>query len=118
MRQKAADTAGSVALSPRPRDTARAAPENFDRRRTLSKTHVLDPAPSAETAQARVFESLLQAERAELLELARAGEALTDSDATDSPRYPGQIQTRLDEIHGLLRALRGRFPHPAPGFEG
>jgi hypothetical protein len=76
----------------------------------------LDPAQSAEIAQARAFERLLQAERAELQELARA--IVPDSSGADSTENLTQIRARLDEIHGLLRALRGRFPHAAPDLDG
>lgn len=64
-----------------------------------SATALLDPAADAEIAQARVFEKLLLQERAELLELSRA---------TDDPTT---ARERLAEIHHLLQALRGRFPH-------
>jgi hypothetical protein len=77
----------------------------------------LDPAQPAEIAQARVFERLLQAERAELQELVRATET-PDSRGADSTENLTQIRARLDEIHGLLHALRARFPHAAPDLDG
>jgi hypothetical protein len=65
-----------------------------------------------------VFERLLQAECAELQELAHrmAGEKYQQPEPDDS-RSPGeltQIRARIDEVHGLLRALQGRFPHSVP----
>lgn len=110
-------TSGSLALSPRPPDGARPAPTTLDRRRTVRVTTTFDPAQSAEIAQARVFERLLLADRAELQELARAT-ATPDSSGADSTEDLTQIRARLDEIHDLLRALRGRFPHAAPDFGG
>jgi hypothetical protein len=73
----------------------------------------LDPAQSAEIAQARVFEKLLQAERRELQKLARTTDETPDSSDACSPESRAQIRARLDEIHDLLRALGGRFPHAA-----
>jgi hypothetical protein len=71
------------------------------------------PAQPAEIAQARVFERLLHAERAELQDLAHraAGE-----DGDDSGPYGEltQMRARINEVDGLLRALQGRFPHTAP----
>ncbi|HXY63993.1 MAG TPA: hypothetical protein VEI45_06515 [Mycobacterium sp.] len=72
----------------------------------------------AEVAQARVFEGLLQAESAELQELAHrmAGAADQQSDLDSSaPSWDlMQIRARIDEVQCLLQALRGRFPHPLP----
>jgi hypothetical protein len=110
-------TSGSLALSPRPPDGGRPAPTTLDSRRTVRMATTLDPAQSAEIAQARAFERLLQAERAELQELARAI-VTPDSSGADSTENLTQIRARLDEIHGLLRALRGRFPHAAPDLDG
>lgn len=110
-------TSGSLALSPRPREGARPAPTTLDGRRTIRTAPTWDPARSAEIAQARVFERLLLAERDELQELARAT-ATPDSSGADSTENLTQIRARFDEIHGLLRALRGRFPHSAPDLDG
>jgi hypothetical protein len=78
------------------------------------------PVTPAEVAQARVFERLLQAESAELHELAqripRPADRQLDSDASASSWDLVQIRTRLDEVQRLLQALRGRFPQ-LPGAE-
>ncbi|MDT5088531.1 MAG: hypothetical protein QOG47_1238 [Mycobacterium sp.] len=108
-----ADTPGSLALSPLPGDAGRPASTTLGSHRTLRTATVLDPAQSAEIAQARVFEKLLQAERRELQELARTTDETPDSSDACSPESRAQIRARLDEIHDLLRALGGRFPHAA-----
>ena len=113
-----ADTSGSLALSPLPGDVGRPASTTLGSHRTLRTATVLDPAQSAEIAQARVFEKLLQAERTELQELARTPAARTSSGDPDSAESRAQIRARLDEIHRLLRALQGRFPHPASDLDG
>ncbi len=52
-----------------------------------------------------MFERLLQAEGAELRELAhRLAGHEQSGDLT-------QLHARIDEVDGLLRALQGRFPH-------
>jgi hypothetical protein len=111
---------GSLALSRRPRDTTRTLSRTISRSPALSAASVLprQPAPPAEVAQARVFERLLQAECAELQELAHrmAGDKYQQPEPDDS-RPSGeltQIRARIDEVHGLLRALQGRFPHSVP----
>ena len=107
-------------LSRRPRDTAGMLPRPKVGSPAFSAASALQrrPAQPAEIAQARVFERLLQAECAELQELAHrmAGDNYQQL-GPDDPRSPGelaQIRARIDEIDGLLRALRGRFPHSAP----
>jgi hypothetical protein len=113
-----ADTSGSLALSTRSRDAFRPVSENLVNGRTLRTARVLDSAQRAEIAQARVFERLLQAESTELQELAaRATDERSDSSDTDSVGELTQVRARLDEIYRLLRALRGRFPHAAPGLD-
>lgn len=121
----------SLALSRRPRSSRRrwAAPAEYNDARVVPKTvsgHRTMTAASAqprpvkpaEVAQARVFEGLLQAESAELHELARrmagAVDQQPDSDGSAQPWDLMQIRTRIDEVQGLLQALRGRFPHPLP----
>jgi hypothetical protein len=76
------------------------------------------PVNPAEVAQARVFERLLQAECAELQELAHrmagAGDQPSDLDSSVPSWDLMQIRARIDEVQCLLQALRGRFPHPLP----
>jgi hypothetical protein len=115
-----ARASGSLALSRRPRDTARTLPRAIIGSPTLRAASGLPrrPAQPAEIAQARVFERLLQAECAELQELAHrmAGDKYQQTEPDDS-RPSGeltQLRARIDEVHGLLRALQGRFPHSVP----
>jgi hypothetical protein len=73
----------------------------------------------AEVAQARVFEGLLQAESAELHELAHhisvGGGDQRPAHNSSAPSWDLlQIRARLDEVQNLLQALRGRFPHQLP----
>jgi hypothetical protein len=117
---KHAQASGSLALSRRPRDTARTLTRTISGSPAFSAASILPrrPAQPAEIAQARVFERLLQAECAELQELAHrmAGDRYQQPEPNDS-RPSGeltQIRARIDEVHGLLRALNGRFPHSVP----
>jgi hypothetical protein len=117
---KHAEASGSLALSRRPRDTTRTLPRTMSGSPAFSASSVLPRRPTqpAEIAQARVFERLLQSECAELQELAHrmAGDKYQQAEPDDS-RLSGeltQIRARIDEVHGLLRALQGRFPHSAP----
>ena len=129
-----ADSSISLALSRRPRSSrrhwtapaeyndvrdARAVAKNVSGHRILGATSAIPrPVKPAEIAQARVFESLLQAESAELLELAHrmAGgmDQPSDSDGSAPAWDLMQIRARIDEIQRLLQALQGRFPHPFP----
>ena len=115
-----AEVSGSLALSRRPRDTARTLPRTRSGSPAFSAASVLSrrPAQPAEIAQARMFERLLQAECAELQELAhRMAGGTYQQPVPDDSRPSGeltQIRARIDEVHGLLRALQGRFPHSAP----
>jgi hypothetical protein len=88
-------------------------PRTITGSRALSAASVLprQPAHPAEIAQARLFERLLQAECAELQELAHrmAGDKYQQPEPDDS-----RIRARIDEVQGLLRALQGRFPHSVP----
>jgi hypothetical protein len=113
---KHAESFGSLALSRRPRDAARRLPRTITGSPAFSATSALPrrPAQPAEIAQARVFERLLRAECAELQELAHR---IAQQPGPDDSRPSGeltQIRARVDEVHGLLRALQGRFPHSAP----
>jgi hypothetical protein len=117
---KHAQASGSLALSRRPRDTARTLPRTISGSPAFSAASILPrrPAQPAEIAQARVFERLLQAECAELQELAHrmAGDKYQQPEPDDS-RLSGeltQIRARIDEVHGLLRTLHRRFPHSTP----
>jgi hypothetical protein len=115
-----AKASGSLALSRRPRDTARTLPRTIGGSPAFSAASVLPrrPAQPAEIAQARVFERLLQAECAELQELAhRMAGGTYQQPEPDNSRPSAeltQIRARIDEVDGLLRALRGRFPHSVP----
>jgi hypothetical protein len=115
-----AEASGSLALSRKPRNTTRTLPRTIGGSPAFGAASVLPhrPAQPAEIAQARVFERLLQAECAELQELAHrmAGDRYQQAGPDDS-RPSGELtelRARIDEVHGLLRALQGRFPHPAP----
>jgi hypothetical protein len=114
-----AETSRSLALSLGPRNATRLLPKTGNGSRAFSTASVSPrPVQPAEIAQARVFEGLLQTECAELQELARrmAG-ARGQLPAPDDSRPTGdltQIRARIDEVHSLLRALQGRFPHSTP----
>jgi hypothetical protein len=117
---KHAVASGSLAFSRTPRDTARTLPRTVGASPAFSAASALPrrPAQPAEVAQARVFERLLQAECAELQELARrtAGDK-SQQPEPDHSRPSAElthIRARIDEVHVLLRALQGRFPHSAP----
>ena len=117
---KHAEASGSLALSRRPRGAARTLPKAIIGSPAFSAASVLSrrPPQPAEIAQARVFERLLQAECAELQELAHriAGDKYQQPEPNDS-RPSGeltQIRARIDEVHDLLQALQGRFPRPVP----
>jgi len=122
-----ANSSASLAMSHTPRkaqarwaapdyNNARALPRTVNGSRTISAPGALPrPAMPAEIAQARVFESLLQAESAELCELAHRISGTPDRQPPDSrSASPGdllQIRARLAEVQDLLQALQGRFPH-------
>ena len=114
-----AKASGSLALSRRPRDAARTLPRTIGSPAfSAASVWPRRPAEPAEIAQARVFERLLQAECAELQELAHrmAGDKYQQPEPDDS-RPSGeltQIRARIDEVDGLLQALKGRFPHSVP----
>jgi hypothetical protein len=114
------EASGSLALSRRPRGAARPLPRAIIGSPAFSAASVLSrrPPQPAEIAQARVFERLLQAECAELQELAHrmAGDKYQQPERDDSgaPGELTQIRARIDEVHGLLQALQGRFPRPVP----
>ena len=115
-----AKASGSLALSRRPRDTARTLPRTTSGSSAFSAASALprQPAQPAEIAQARMFERILQAECAELQELAhRAAEDKYQQPGPDDSRPSAgltQIRARIDEVHRLLRALQGRFPRTVP----
>ena len=122
-----ANSSASLALSRRPRNSRGlwAAPAEYNDarlgaktvigRRTLATASVMPrPVTPAEVAQARVFERLLQAESAELHELAHRIPAVADRQLGTDNSAPSwdliQIRARMDEVQRLLQALRGRFP--------
>ena len=115
-----ADASGSLAVSQRPRDAARTHPRTVSGSPPFSAASVLPrrPAQPAEVAQARVFERLLEAEGAELQELADrvAGDDYQrpGSDKSRASEDLARIHARIDEVHGLLRTLQRRFPHSLP----
>lgn len=122
----------SLALSRRPRNSrgrwaapaeystvsdARGLPKTVSSRRTIGAASVVPrPVNPAEVAQARVFERLLQAETAELQELAHRMAVAVDQPSDLDISAPSwdllQIRARIDEVQRLLQALRGRFPPP------
>lgn len=109
---KQAEASGPLALSPRPQDAASTLPQRIAGSPAFSASNVLPRRPTqpAEIAQARVFEQLLQAECAELRDLAHR----VKPDDSERAMALTQIHARLEEVDGLLRALQGRFPHSAP----
>ncbi len=107
---KHADASGTLALSRRPLARSVTGSPAFSGPNMLPRL-VAQP---AEIAQARVFERLLQAESADLRELAHRIAADEQHDDARPSEELTQIRTRIDEVDGLLQALRGRFPHPAP----
>ncbi|MCV7398719.1 hypothetical protein H7K24_00930 [Mycobacterium fragae] len=70
----------------------------------------------AEVAQARLFEGILQAEFAELTQLAYRMAGSLDrqpgAEPTEPPRDLLRIRERMNEVHRLIQALQGRFPQP------
>jgi len=117
---KRAEASGSPAFARRPRDNARLHPRTPVGPRSFSAVSVLPrrSAPPAEIAQARVFQGLLQAECAELQELAlrMAGAKAPRTEPDDSRQSEDltQIRARIDEVRELLQALQDRFPHSLP----
>jgi hypothetical protein len=119
-----AETSGSLALAGKSRRERRpwAGPVNYRKVVKAQPLFAVASAPSlpvnaAEVAQARAFEKLLQAESAELHELAHrvAGtpDKHLDADGSAPSRDLMQLRARIDEVQRLLQALRGRFPqHP------
>jgi hypothetical protein len=113
---KHAEASGSLALSRKPRDTARTLPRTMIGSQPFRAASVLPrrPAQPAEVAQARVFERLLRAECAELQELAHRIARQSEPDGSRPSGELAQLRARIDEVDGLLRALQGRFPHSTP----
>jgi hypothetical protein len=94
-----------------------AAVEHRDGRLSVKATNVRERSVTpAEVAQARLFEGILQAEVAELEQLAyRLAGSLDRQPELDSHELTRdllRIQERIDEVHRLLQALHGRFPGP------
>ena len=115
-----AEASGSLALSRKPRDTARPHSRTVSGSPPFSAAAVLPrrPAQPAEIAQARVFERLLEAEGAELQQLAdriaRTSDQQPEPDESRASVELALIHARIDEVDGLLRTLQRRFPHSAP----
>lgn len=122
-----ANSSVSLALPRRTRNSrgAWAAPAEYDDARVFQKTIngrrslaaaslISRTVTPAEVAQARVFESLLQAESAELHELAHRVAGAPDKHHGAEGSAPSwdliQLRARMDEVQRLLQALRGRFP--------
>ena len=117
------NSSGSLALSRRPRSNRGpwAAPAEYGDVRIPPKAVIgrrsLPPhaVTAAEVAQARVFESLLLSESAELHELAHRAAGAADHRLNTGGSAQSwdlmQLRVRMDEVQRLLQALRGRFPH-------
>lgn len=89
--------------------------ERRDGRLPVKATNVLERSVTpAEVAQARLFEDILQAEDAELKQLAyRLAGSLDrqpELESHDVARDLRRIHERIEEVHRLLDALHGRFP--------
>jgi hypothetical protein len=115
-----ADTSGSLALARRPRQTTRMLPQPGHDRLTPNGPGALpQDLPPAEIAQARIFEELLRTELVELQDLTHRMKTLANHEAETkdpAPSFdPVQISERIEEILGLLKALKGRFPHTPTG---
>jgi|SRR5271155_2304353 len=106
-----AEASGSLVLARRPWTTAR----------SLSQIVLPRPVQPAEIAQARVFEELLRTERAELQDLAHRITTATDhspgADNSNPSRDLAPIRAGIEEISGLLEALRRRFLHSPSDHE-
>ena len=94
---------------------ARVFPKTLNGRRSLAAASLISRSVTpAEVAQARVFESLLQAESAELHELAHRVAGAPDNHLDADGSAPSwelmQLRARMDEVQRLLQALRWRFP--------
>lgn len=119
-----AESSEFIALTNWPtRDRARrfARVEHRDGRLSVKATKLRErSATPAEVAQARLFEDILQAEVAELEQLAyRLAGSLNRQPGLDSHEVAKNlplISERIEEVHRLLHALHGRFP--LPGWDG
>ncbi|BCO35729.1 hypothetical protein MHEC_21620 [Mycobacterium heckeshornense] len=67
----------------------------------------------ADAAQARLFESILEVEVAQLQQLATvlASRCSTHSVDDDLPEAYSELTARIQDVHRLLERLRDRFPH-------
>jgi hypothetical protein len=91
--------------------------DHRDSRLSVKATNVrAHPVPPAEIAQARLFEDILQAEVAELEQvayrLAGSLDRLPEIDSHEVARDLLRTHQRMEEVHRLLHALHGRFPRP------
>ena len=74
------------------------------------------PANSADAAQAGLFEGILQAEIAQLRQMAMVMIPRVPAKSTRDRRPPRsftELTARMEEVHRLLTALRDRFPERA-----
>jgi hypothetical protein len=91
--------------------------EHRDGRLSVKATNVRERSVTpAEVAQARLFEGILQAEVAELEQLAYRLAGSQDRQPELDSREPTsdllRIDEHIDEVHRLLQALHCRFPRP------
>jgi hypothetical protein len=91
--------------------------EHRDGRLSVKATNVRERSVTpAEVAQAQLFEDILQAEVAELEQLAYrlAGspDRQPEFDSHEVARDLLRIHERIEEVRRLLHALHGRFPRP------
>jgi hypothetical protein len=105
-------------------DNSRSSPVATNGRTLLGAVEMpAPPATSAEVAQARVFEAILQAEFARLNALAYAMAGPLDRlkhpdlGSCQPSRDLMLIHARIDEVQRLLAALQGRFPHTGSNGE-
>jgi hypothetical protein len=71
----------------------------------------------ADAAQARLFESILEVEVAQLQHLAAVLVSRCGKDSVDDDSLPQtycELTTRIQDVHRLLQRLRDRFPHRQP----
>ncbi|MDA3640294.1 hypothetical protein [Mycobacterium xenopi] len=68
----------------------------------------------ADAAQARLFESILEVEVAQLQQLAMVLASRCGTHSVDDDHLPetySELTARIQDVHRLLERLRDRFPH-------